>query len=94
MNIPLMILLQIVLIALNAIFACAEIAVISTNTAKLEQLAAKGDRRAKRLLKLPPFKSLSRFRAFWARHSQLTTSRSRWLVGYTARVFTFPKRSS
>ena len=52
MNIPLMILLQIVLIALNAIFACAEIAVISTNTAKLELLAAKGDRRAKRLLKL------------------------------------------
>lgn len=51
-NIPLMLLLQIVLIALNAIFACAEIAVISTNTVKLEQLAAKGDRRAKRLLKL------------------------------------------
>lgn len=52
MNILLMLLLQIVLIALNAIFACAEIAVISTNTAKLEQLATKGDRRAKRLLKL------------------------------------------
>lgn len=52
MNIFLMLLLQIVLIALNAVFACAEIAVISTNTVKLEQLAAKGDRRAKRLLKL------------------------------------------
>ena len=52
MNISLMILLQIALIALNAIFACAEIAVISTNTAKLEMLAEKGDKRAKRLLKL------------------------------------------
>jgi len=47
-----MILLQVVLIALNAVFACAEIAVISTNTVKLEQLAEKGDKRAKRLLKL------------------------------------------
>ncbi|MBQ9099704.1 MAG: HlyC/CorC family transporter [Clostridia bacterium] len=47
-----MLLLQVVLIALNAIFACAEIAVISTNPAKLEQLAEKGDKRAKRLLKL------------------------------------------
>ncbi|MBQ8357147.1 MAG: HlyC/CorC family transporter [Clostridia bacterium] len=47
-----MLLLQIFLIALNAIFACAEIAVISTTPAKLEQLAEKGDKRAKRLLKL------------------------------------------
>ena len=47
-----MILLQVLLIALNAIFACAEIAVISTNSAKLEQLAEKGNKRAKRLLKL------------------------------------------
>ncbi len=47
-----MILLQVLLIALNAIFACAEIAVISTNSAKLEQLGEKGDKRAKRLLKL------------------------------------------
>ena len=31
------ILLQIVLIALNAVFACAEIAVISVNDAKLER---------------------------------------------------------
>ncbi len=52
MNILWMILLQVALIALNAVFACAEIAVISTNSAKLEQLAAKGDKRAKRLLKL------------------------------------------
>ena len=40
-------LLQAVLILLNAVFACAEIAVISMNDMKLEQLAAQGDRRAK-----------------------------------------------
>ena len=32
-----LIILQIVLIALNAVFACAEIAVLSVNEAKLEQ---------------------------------------------------------
>lgn len=46
------IVLQIVLIVSNAIFACAEIAVISVNSAKLEQLTAQGDRRAGRLKKL------------------------------------------
>lgn len=39
------ILLQIVLIALNAVFASAEIAVISMNDAKLERLAKKGTSR-------------------------------------------------
>ena len=52
MNLFLMLLLQVMLIALNAVFACAEIAVISTNPTKLEQLAEKGDKRAGRLLKL------------------------------------------
>lgn len=52
MTYVLMILLQVFLIALNAIFACAEIAVISTNPTKLEQLAQKGDKRAARLMKL------------------------------------------
>lgn len=52
MNIFWLILLQVFLIALNAIFACAEIAVISTNTTKLEQMSERGDKRAKRLLKL------------------------------------------
>ncbi len=46
------IILQVFLIALNAIFACAEIAVISTNDNKLEKLAQDGDKRANRLLKL------------------------------------------
>lgn len=52
MNLFLMLLLQVMLIALNAVFACAEIAVISTNPTKLEQLAEKGNKRAGRLLKL------------------------------------------
>lgn len=46
------ILLQVILIGLNAIFACAEIAVISMNDTKLEQLTAQGDKRAIRLTHL------------------------------------------
>ena len=45
-------LLQLSLILLNAVFACAEIAVISINDNKLERMAAEGDRRAARLLAL------------------------------------------
>ncbi len=45
-------LLQLVFISLNAVFACAEIAVISMNDNKLAQLAAAGDKRALRLVKL------------------------------------------
>ena len=51
-NILLMIGLQIVLIALNAVFACAEIAVISMNDNKLAKMAAEGDKRAIRLTRL------------------------------------------
>lgn len=51
-SIFLMLLLQIVLIALNAVFACAEIAVISMNDAKLAKMAADGDKRAVRLARL------------------------------------------
>ncbi len=56
-----MLLFQILLIALNAVFACAEIAVISISDAKLEKLAEDGDKRAKKLLKLTsqPAKFLS-----------------------------------
>ncbi|MCC8136135.1 MAG: hemolysin family protein [Ruminococcus sp.] len=43
------ILLQILLIALNAVFACAEAAVISINDTRLEKLAASGDKRAVKL---------------------------------------------
>lgn len=44
--------LQLFLILLNAIFACAEIAVISMNDTKLAKMAASGDKRAIRLVKL------------------------------------------
>lgn len=47
-----LLLLQVILIALNAIFACAEIAVLSVNEAKLERMADQGDKRAKRLFRL------------------------------------------
>lgn len=47
-----MILLQLFLIALGAVFACAEIAVISMNDNKLAKLVADGDKRAVRLAKL------------------------------------------
>ncbi|MBQ4096970.1 MAG: HlyC/CorC family transporter [Clostridia bacterium] len=42
-------LLQFILIALNALFACAEIAVLSVNEAKIAKLEETGDKRAKRL---------------------------------------------
>ncbi len=55
------ILLQIVLIFLNAVFASAEIAVISFNSNKLAQMASKGDKKAKKLMRLtdPPAKFLA-----------------------------------
>ena len=46
------IILQIILIMLNAFFACAEIAIISINDTRLEKLAASGDKKAIRLKKL------------------------------------------
>lgn len=51
-TIILQVLLQLVLIFLNAVFACAEIAVIEMKGAKLDKLADDGDKRAKRLKKL------------------------------------------
>lgn len=44
--------LQLILIILNAIFACAEIAVITMDDAELEMLTEEGNKRAKRLSKL------------------------------------------
>ena len=46
------IVIQIILIIANALFAAAEIAVISVNPAKLEKLADDGNKKAKKLLKL------------------------------------------
>ena len=51
-SIGLMLLVQVILIALNAVFACAEIAVISLNDNKLAKMAADGDKRAVRLARL------------------------------------------
>ena len=52
MDILWQLLIQALLIALNAVFACAEIAVISINDAKLTFLKEQGDKRALRLSKL------------------------------------------
>ncbi len=46
------VLLQLALIALNAVFACVEIAVITFNDVKLNRLAAAGNKRAVRLAHL------------------------------------------
>ena len=43
------IILQIVLIALNAIFASAEIAVVTMGETKIEKLAEEGNKKAKKL---------------------------------------------
>ena len=53
--------IQIILIALNAVFASAELAVLSVNEPKIERLADQGNRKAKRLRKLTkePAKFLS-----------------------------------
>lgn len=45
-------LLQLILIALNAVFSCAEIATISMNDTKLEKMAASGNQKAVTLKKL------------------------------------------
>ncbi len=54
-------LLQLILIFLNAVFACAEIAVLSVNEAKIAKLEENGNKRAKKLHKLTdqPSKFLS-----------------------------------
>ena len=47
-----LLLLQFILIFLNAVFACAEIALLNANDIKISQLASKGNKRAIRLQKL------------------------------------------
>ena len=51
-NLWLQLLLQIVLIACNAVFACAEIAVLSVSDLRLARLAEEGNKRAVRLARL------------------------------------------
>ena len=45
-------LLQVVLIAINAFFASTEIAVISLNANKVRRMAEEGDKKAKQMLKM------------------------------------------
>ncbi len=52
LQIVLQLLLQVVLIFLNAVFACAEIAVIEIKGTKLDRLVEEGNKKAKRLRKL------------------------------------------
>lgn len=52
MTVFLQLLLQFVLIGLNAFFACAEIAVLSVNDARLAQLMEQGNKKAMRLARL------------------------------------------
>ena len=51
-DIAISLILQVVLIALNAVFACAEIAVVSANKTKMEKLSEDGNRRARRIVRL------------------------------------------
>ncbi|MBR5514510.1 MAG: HlyC/CorC family transporter [Ruminococcus sp.] len=46
------IILQVVLIAMNAVFACAEIAVIQANSTKIDKMADEGNKKARKLQKL------------------------------------------
>ena len=59
-SIGLLLLFQLVLIILNAIFASAEIAVLSISETKLEHMADDGNGRAKKLYKLAKACALSR----------------------------------
>jgi len=52
MNIVFSLLLQVFLIFLNAVFACAEIAVISTNDAKVDKMVSEGNKKASKLSRL------------------------------------------
>ena len=47
-----LLLIQIILIALNAVFASAELAVLSVNESKINRLAERGSKKARRLRKL------------------------------------------
>ena len=93
-------LLQVLLIGLNAVFACAEIAVLSVSETKLERMAADGNRKAARLRKLTvqPARFLAPFRwplpcpAFWAAPLLQITFRSFWFNGLWVWGWAFPPR--
>ena len=82
-------LLQVILIAVNAFFAAAEIAVVSLNANKLRKMAEEGDKHAARMLELVgnPTGFLSAIQigitlaGFWAALLQQTTLQTVWFVG-------------
>ena len=83
-----LLLIQIVLIALNAVFASAELAVLSVNEGKIDRLAEQGNRKAKRLRNLTKepakflsFRSPLRCPAFWAARLRRTVFPTRWWTG-------------
>ncbi len=51
-SIGFLLLIQVILIALNGVFASAELAVLSINETRLERMAAQGNKKARRLFKL------------------------------------------
>ena len=63
-------LLQLILILLNAFFAATEIAVISLNEKKVKARAEDGDKKAVKMLKM-----IEEPTAFWAPHLRPTTLR-------------------
>ena len=76
-----LLLIQIVLIALNAVFASAELAVLSVNEGKIDRLAEQGNRKAKRQSFCQPFRSPLRCPAFWAARLRRTVFPTRWWTG-------------
>ena len=82
-SIPQQILLQVILILVNAFFASAEIAVISLNVPMLRKQAEEGNKTAKSLLKMAEepsgfcqrFRSVLHWQDFWEVPLLLRTSR-------------------
>ena len=84
-----LLLIQIILIALNAVFASAELAVLSVNESRINRLAEQGSKKARRLRKLTkePAKFLSTIQiaitlsGFLVVHLQPMAFQTRLLIG-------------
>ena len=80
-----LLLIQIILIALNAVFASAELAVLSVNESRINRLAEQGSKKARRLRKLTKepaqFKLLLHCPVFLAVHLQPMAFQTRLLIG-------------
>ena len=71
-----MLLLQALLIGLNAVFASAEIAVLSVSETKLAKLSEQGNKKATRLMRLT--RQPAKFLATWAVHLRQITFQTDW----------------